>query len=1186
MDANRIAPRAGGSSTLYGTTVGTVRRLAAASFSSRLAQTTSRLAGMALRQMVARHVLTLWGLGTGALLMGQAIEATWGSLEPWKSCALVALVLGAAMGAMLSVGRAKSSATITQGWPTPPLGSILFATCVWFWIGPLWLSIPVKLLSWFSIETLGHSAGFIPVAMFIAMATVGLTSGLCVWSLKELCVLCEEAQSAPKADDSTASFSMGHTGWLACGLGLGMLLSVVLLAYGASPSILLGLAGLATGIPGVWRWMDLHPAEGLPTSHNLRSPVNSAFSTESRSLPILLILGTAALVAGTAFWGVERLVNDRIPSGSYMATALAVGWLMGWAAATSWTSRRRSQPGGIPVTSPRYPSHRWAMVWFGIAGMALNLLLLPAFTEALLRTNASVNWSPGVWAIRMVFASVMVWPAGWLFSCATSSAALVKVGSARNLLWGICFAAGWLGAQWLGRPLLAPIELLAASIWLLALMTIGPVLLALRGDVAATSAGEAQPASASSLKSVDSLLNGGRGAWALSARMGSLFAVVASLGLLAGLPWAIHRESPAWNARALFSTTAFVAWHAGFSSNMLTALDEGRVTSIEHAPNGTLVRWRYKFLEDVTRVNGIPLPPISQDPRVVPQSVPELILTTLPMVMHHEARSVLLLGVGSGLPLVTLADLPLQNITCLEGDQRNLALARAHVAPTLGAALDERFHIHNVDPAWGTASLAGRFDVVISAPSLTSTDRGIPFATREHYLRCAERLADDGIFCQRYECVDYGPQVLVDVARTLRSVFREVSLVQTGVPGEALWIATNSKQGLVREGLLSRTRSPQMRRILAQAGWDWSMMAGLSLVDDAALGELDGGPTQPHLRYARSNTVRSNHLAWLMPIETMRWDTKLQQTQALLSAARTTEPVYPPLPIPYDPESGEEPPAVAYRRTSLLMEGMGFDGEDPDLIRRLEEIVAQKHLIHDHPEAWWWEYRKTIKERLGKPPVASVRLATAQALKGGMLPDYARRKDYFQHLGEAIRSPNPAAEVEGVLRFEDTYDPLLSPFIHQEVAELLHKGGDSSAADELRHRLHLVYFAPSFDSSVRNVQQALELVLDHPETIVDDSARYDLVLSLLHVMRNRWNLRSSQTLKSVRLTLRDIDVCLITARRGKETLGQLADSGVSDPSDWKLREQGLDRLLLQPLETYRDTLRNAKPEFKEPTAKK
>ncbi|ODA28915.1 spermidine synthase [Planctopirus hydrillae] len=1185
--------------------------------------------------------LTLWGLGTGGLLMLQAAIATWGVLEPWRSCALVALCLGAGLGSLARVQPRRAASSLEQTsspekplWKallagSPPLGAVLLATCVWFWLGPLWYSIPAMLPGLFSVEFLAQRTGLIPVAFLVAMSTVGVTSALCVWSLRELAQLRSTAahesttnrnskpsleqpenmlaQSCQHGTHSSAKslacaadakcygrLALLSPAWMAGGVSLGMGISAALLAYGASPSILLGLAGLATGMPAIRYWMSLE-AEVMGSAHAQRhtSRRTKDHGLETSWISHCLLL-MAAILAGSFAWGMERLVNDRMPTGTFVMTGLALGGICGWAL-SAWMNSRRSRMAVGTDLDAAHAHHKpadistSAMIWMGVVAIALNLLLLPALTELLLWTNATVSWSPGVWWIRMLFTILMVWPVGWLMGCATT-----RRSGSMTMLCLMLAAAGWLTAQWFGRFVLSPASLLLACSWALAALSVIPLVLNPRMLRDWVSPRFGKTFAANEVTSSDHRTQAGSpssfamqsGHLALSTRMASLFSVVAGAGLLATLPWSVSRESSAWNSRALFSTSASVAWHAGFSSDMLTALDDSRLVEVEHAENGTMVRWRTKFLEEVTRVNGLPLPPVSRDPGVVPQAVPELILTTLPLALHHEARHILLLGAGSGLPLVTLSDLPVLQVTCLEGDGSCLQAVQSHVVRALGAEIDERFDIHGVDPVWGISSLQDRFDVVISAPQLSSTDRGTASLTREHYLQCADRLTEDGIFCQRFECVDYGPQVLVDVSRTLRSVFREVTLVQTGIPGEAVWIATNSSKGLMREGLLSRIKSPQMRRILAQAGWDWSMLAGLSLVDDAALGELDGTDSKIHLRHARANTIRSNHLAWQTPIETMRWGAKLQQTQALLSAPRSTEPVYPPLPIPVDPDSGEEPPPVVYRRLSLLMEGMGFDGEDPDLVRRLEEIVAQRHLINDHPEAWWWEYRKVVKERLGKPPVATVRLATAQALKGGMLPDYARRKDYFEHLGEAIRSPNPAAEVPELLKFEEAYDPLLSPFIHQEVAELLHRSGKEARAEELRHRLHLVYFAPGFDSSVRNVQVALEMVLDHPETIVDDAARYDLILSLMHTMRNRWNLRTSQTLKSIRLTLRDIDACLLVARRGKETLDQLALAGAADHADCEKRLQGLDRMLLQPLETYRNNLRSATPEFKDPSAVK
>ena len=145
---------------------------------------------------------------------------------------------------------------------------------------------------------------------------------------------------------------------------------------------------------------------------------------------------------------------------------------------------------------------------------------------------------------------------------------------------------------------------------------------------------------------------------------------------------------------------------------------------------------------------------------------------------------------------------------------------------------------------------------------------------------------------------------------------------------------------------------------------------------------------------------------------------------------------------------------------------------------------------------------------------------------------------------------------------------MLSYFARQEIADLLARC-DKDADRELAYRLHVIFFAPTRDASVRNVATALNALVKHPDAIPDPSTRFDALNGLVQTMRTRWETRQFISETSVKKVLEDVDQSLISVENGVTALDQLAVSAGIPETDWKNRKQVIERLLLRPLRSYR-----------------
>jgi hypothetical protein len=173
-------------------------------------------------------------------------------------------------------------------------------------------------------------------------------------------------------------------------------------------------------------------------------------------------------------------------------------------------------------------------------------------------------------------------------------------------------------------------------------------------------------------------------------------------------------------------------------------------------------------------------------------------------------------------------------------------------------------------------------------------------------------------------------------------------------------------------------------------------------------------------------------------------------------------------------------------------------------------------------------------------------------------------------LGVAAHKPT-AELIAEVAKHLQPYDPLVSYFARQEIADLQFRG-QTDAVSELEHRLHVIYFAPTVDGSTRNVVTAIELLIKHPEAIPDPGRRYDTLNGLLQTLRNRWESRQSYPVKSARRQLSDVDRSLVAADKGVQTLEDWHHEAHVSDSDWAIRKQVVERILQRPLHDYRTQL--------------
>lgn len=978
---------------------------------------------------------------------------------------------------------------------------IVVAACTWALIQP-WLQ---SVLSWLP--------RYLPPSLFtddLLRTAVGsafsvptwLISGW-LWSSLVIAVIATASNRGRSPTISSTAIAMG----LAAGIALCTFVLSPMIGTWCSVAVLTVAAILAKVVLSD----DLVVAS---QPHSV--PAQAPTTITPRGSRIVLIQIATALAAGGLLAVLMRLMSQLMPDVAQVRSSEWIGLAAGFATGQWLLSRSRSN---LSVTP-------WLTVTSAVASATFLAALPLTIAAALWATTAltSVSLLTAFRALLLISATA---PVGFCLAGITASSRSQLVGGLYVSSVAFGFIAAQTCSQWLGL-----VEMLAVCCATLAIV------------------------------SVISMFSPGVNRPSRLAVCG--FGLCVLIGM--SVPMWSGNYNPSQTAKLLFSTPTFVAHRAGWEFRLLPMLDDARVINTRQGVRGPLTLWRSHGLQLHLRENGIPRAVISADVQSYPQFAPEVLQAVFPLVLAQNPGRVLLLGAAGGVPLSTCLQFPVQKVVCAEPDASLIDVIRGPIADATGddPFADERVQLVTMPPAVAVMSTREQFDVVLSSgPSAAVLAGGASF-TADHYQHTSRCLAAGGIFCQRLECVDFGPGPLRMILQSMRQAFREVLAVETSA-GELLLLATNTADVFIPGDLPVRLEAPHIRRVLETCGLDWSALLNYPAYDDAALGEICAEGR------AWSNFSGNGILALTAPQEVMRWGAKLQEVQKVLTAARST-------PAPFLDEKTIEKIAEdgsQLSRKSRMLDWLGEDRVSPELLRRLSEVVTQHKLVNENPETHWWEYRKALRQQLQDHPRSKVQQVSHSVDEVPLHAEDEHRKQYFVTLGAAAKQPSPSAEhINAVIAFLQPYDPLLSYFARQEIADL-HARGHVDPATELALRLHVIYFAPVADGSTRNVATAIELLVKEPEAIPDDALRFDVLNGLIQTLRSRWELRQSYSIKSPRRQLSDIDRSIVAIEKAIGSMAPLHSVAQLSESDWESRQQVIDRMLLRPLRAYRSQLQAA-----------
>ncbi len=185
----------------------------------------------------------------------------------------------------------------------------------------------------------------------------------------------------------------------------------------------------------------------------------------------------------------------------------------------------------------------------------------------------------------------------------------------------------------------------------------------------------------------------------------------------------------------------------------------------------------------------------------------------IPMLLHPNPKSALVIGLGSGVTLGNVSRYPVEILDCAELEPAVIEAARWFKEYNYAVHDDPRARLFVADGRNFLLASPTRYDVIISEPSNPWMAGVASLFTREFYELARERLAPGGVMCQWLQLYRIFPEDVKLILRTYHAVFPHVT-VWTSVPGDLLLIGSMEPQNLDVDALALRMQQPNIAESL------------------------------------------------------------------------------------------------------------------------------------------------------------------------------------------------------------------------------------------------------------------------------------------------------------------------------------------------------------------------------------
>ena len=293
---------------------------------------------------------------------------------------------------------------------------------------------------------------------------------------------------------------------------------------------------------------------------------------------------------------------------------------------------------------------------------------------------------------------------------------------------------------------------------------------------------------------------------------------------------------PAWSAKAM-SSGVYVYADRYAAGGFERLLEQQRVLFYREGATATVavIEGRYRFL----RING------KTDAGDSPDNLTQRLLAHVPLLLHPAPRSVLVVGLGTGITLGTALLHPIEHSDIVEISPEVVEASR-FFAEANGRALDDgRVRLWLLDARTWLMAGTSRYDVIISEPSNPWQTGNATLFTLDHYQLTRARLAPGGVFCQwlpfyRMDEADFKAAI-----RTFRTAFPETTVWFSG--GDVLLVGRVGPIALDPARFLARTADRGITQSLREISIaDGASLLGFFMLDPERVQEYAGADGPLH----------------------------------------------------------------------------------------------------------------------------------------------------------------------------------------------------------------------------------------------------------------------------------------------------------------------------------------------------
>ncbi len=250
--------------------------------------------------------------------------------------------------------------------------------------------------------------------------------------------------------------------------------------------------------------------------------------------------------------------------------------------------------------------------------------------------------------------------------------------------------------------------------------------------------------------------------------------------------------------------------------------------------------------------NGKPDAAISFEGKPAADEITMMAAGTIPMMHHPKARSVAVVGFGSGMTThFVLGNPNIELVDTIEIEPEMVEAAR-HFRPIVERAYtDPRSHIVIDDAKSYFATNHKRYDIIVSEPSNPWVNGVASLFTDEFYAFVPKHLNEGGIFAQWVQAYEISPALISSIVRAMAPHFVDIHLYAAGGSDWLLVASPSRKLTDINSLTIPKDWSPEIYSEMATRG-----IAGIN--DVSILFSADKSLLLNHAALYRSTGINSD----------------------------------------------------------------------------------------------------------------------------------------------------------------------------------------------------------------------------------------------------------------------------------------------------------------------------------------